>query len=70
MRILWDDAKRQANLRRHGFDFADVEQVFSGITYTMEDNRFDYDEHRFVSLGLLGDIVVAIVHTEADEELA
>ena len=44
MRIVWDDAKQRANLRKHGLDFADAERVFPGITYTIEDKRFGYGE--------------------------
>ena len=69
MRVVWDDAKQQANLRKHGFDFIDVEQVFSGITYTIEDKRFEYQEQRFITLGLLGEAVVVITHTETEKEL-
>ena len=69
MRIAFDDGKRTANLRKHGLDFADAEQVFSGITYTIEDARFDYTEQRFVTLGLLGETVVVIAHTEMQREL-
>ena len=64
MRFAWDETKRRANLRKHGLDFADSEAVFGGITFTMEDRRFDYDERRFVTLGLLRDVVVVIAHTE------
>ena len=38
MRIVWDDAKRRQNLRKHALDFADAAKVFSGITYTIEDD--------------------------------
>ena len=69
MQIVWDDAKRRANLRKHGLDFADCQRVFSGITYTMADNRFTYGEQRLVTLGLLGDTVVVIAHTESTHEL-
>jgi uncharacterized DUF497 family protein len=27
MRIVWDEPKRQANLEKHGFDFADVSDI-------------------------------------------
>ena len=27
MRIVWDEAKLETNLRKHGLDFADAEQV-------------------------------------------
>ncbi|MBB1250242.1 BrnT family toxin [Rhizobium sp. G21] len=28
MRIVWDEIKRQANLRKHGFDFAALDMGF------------------------------------------
>jgi uncharacterized DUF497 family protein len=64
MRFLWDERKRLSNLRIHGLDFRDAPRTFEGPTYTFEDNRFDYDERRFVTLGFLGDLAVSIVHTE------
>jgi uncharacterized DUF497 family protein len=65
MKVVWDEAKRRTNLRKHGFDFADAAGVFSGITYTIEDWRFDYGERRFITLGMLRDTVVVMAHTEA-----
>jgi hypothetical protein len=62
--IAWDEPKRRRNLQKHGFDFADAEQVFEGATYTYEDDRLAYRERRFVTLGLVREIVVSIVHTE------
>ncbi len=69
MRYEWDEAKRRANLRKHGIDFADAAQVFAGTTVTIEDTRFDYGETRFVTLGLLKTKVVVIVHTEEDDSI-
>ncbi len=67
MEFAWDEAKRNANLRKHGIDFVGVEQVFAGETVTILDNRFDYGEGRFVTFGLLDGRVVAVAHTETDE---
>ena len=64
MRFIWSDSKRQLNLQQHGLDFIDAPRVFDGPTYTYEDDRFDYSEQRFVTLGLLEEVVVSIVHTE------
>lgn len=69
MRIGWDEAKRRINLRKHGLDFADAEEAFAGITYTMEDRRFDYGQRRFITLGLLREMVVVIAHTETPREV-
>lgn len=66
MFLTWDEAKRQANLRKHGFDFADVESVFEGDTFTFEDDRFDYGEVRLITLGLLQGMVVVVIHAEEE----
>ena len=67
MRFEWDESKRESNLLKHGIDFGDVEKVFAGKTVTIFDDRFDYGEDRFITLGLLDGRVVVIIHTEADE---
>ena len=67
MQIVWDEAKRSTNLRKHGLDFVDAAKVFSGITYTIEDRRFSYREQRFVTLGMLRDTVVVVAHTETGD---
>lgn len=36
---------------------------------TFEDRRFDYDEPRFITLGVLREDVVVITTTETDEEI-
>ena len=66
MQFEWDEDKRLTNIRKHGIDFEDVAAVFEGDIVTIEDDRFDYGERRFVTLGLLKGRVVVIVHTERD----
>ena len=39
--------------------------IESGLTVTFEDRRFDYGEERLVTLGPLGDTLVAIVTAES-----
>jgi uncharacterized DUF497 family protein len=56
-------------LKKHGLDFADAERVFSGRTQSFPDNHFAYGEMRFITVGLLGDSVVVIAHTESDKEI-
>jgi uncharacterized protein len=66
MNFTWKAAKRTSNLQKHGFDFADAEQVFNGPTITEEDAR-DYDgEQRFNTTGFLGLAIVTISHTETE----
>jgi uncharacterized DUF497 family protein len=68
MRFAWSEAKRELNLRQHALDFLDAPRVFDGPTYTFEDDRFDYSEQRFVTLGVLEGIIVSIVHTETPSD--
>jgi uncharacterized protein (DUF4415 family) len=70
MRFSWSKSKRELNLQQHGLDFVDAPRVFDGPTYTYEDDRYDYSEQRFVTLGLLEELVVSIVHTEATRSSA
>jgi uncharacterized protein len=39
------------------------------LIVTVDDNRFDYGEERFVTFGLLQGYVVAIVHTESENHI-
>ena len=66
MRYEWDEPKRQANIRKHGIDFVGIEEVFAGATVTLPDDRFDYGESRFITLGLLSSHLVVIAHTETE----
>ncbi len=69
MRFSWDERKRRLNLKEHGLDFVDAPRVFEGPTFTFEDDRFAYDEQRFVTLGLLDGIAVSVVHTETSSRI-
>lgn len=68
MNFEWDDRKNQANLAKHGFDFADVAQVFDFPMVVDLDERADYGEDRWIGIGLLNGRVVVVVYAEPDEE--
>jgi uncharacterized DUF497 family protein len=69
LRYTWDETKRQANLKKHGLDFADAEKVFAGPLLLIDDQRADYGEQRMIGIGLLDCLVVLIVHVESDEAI-
>ena len=69
MRFTWHEPKRQSTLERRGLDFADAELVFAGAIFTFEDDRVNYSEQRWVTLGLLRGKVVVIVHAETEDEI-
>lgn len=66
MNFEWDEDKRQSNIAKHGIDFVGIETVFAGETVTIFDDRLDYGEERFITLGLFDGRVVAVAHTETD----
>ena len=70
MRFTFDLARQSSNIKKHGYDLADAQKVIaSRRALTFEDNRFDYGEARFVTMGLLSDVVVLIVTTEIEREI-
>lgn len=65
--ITYDEAKRQANIIKHGIDFVGCESVFMGFTLTREDSRDAYGEIRLQTIGVFGGlVVVVVVHTPRD----
>jgi uncharacterized DUF497 family protein len=67
MKIEWDEEKRKSNINKHGFDFVDAVKNFEGATFTMRDDRFDYGDNRYISLGMLEGIIIVIAHSEIDD---
>ena len=43
--------------------------IFDSYTLTIEDDRYDYGEERFVTIGILEGRVVVVVHTENEDSI-
>ncbi|MCY3706232.1 MAG: BrnT family toxin [Gammaproteobacteria bacterium] len=63
MRIEFDDAKRAETMRARGLDMARAADVFAGPTLTVEDDRHDYGEVRYITIGFLDEAMVVLVWT-------
>ncbi|NQV48716.1 MAG: BrnT family toxin [Rhodospirillaceae bacterium] len=59
--ITWDEAKRAATLRERGIDFADMAAFDWDSALTAEDDRLNYPEVRYVSIGRLDNTLVVCV---------
>ena len=68
MRFEWDERKNESNLAKHGLDFADSPRIFCLPMLVALDHRDDYDEDRWIGLGLLDSRTVVVVYTEPDAE--
>jgi len=63
MEIEYDPVKRQKTLINRHLDFDQCLEVFSGPVLEIEDNRFDYDEIRYITFGLLDVRMIVVVWT-------
>jgi hypothetical protein len=66
MKIAFDPAKQSKTLSERGLDFADAAQVFEGNHITIADDRRDYGEERFITVGTLSSRMVVLVWTPRD----
>ncbi len=63
MKIEYDEAKRDATLAERGLDMKRAAEAFAGLTLTVEDDRRDYGETRFITIGFLDARMVVLVWT-------
>src|ERR1700690_4149229 len=64
----WNNAKAEANFRRHGVSFELARTVFKD-PFAIErlDDREDYGEERFVIIGMAaGSVVLFVAHSERE----
>ena len=64
MKVEWDEKKNAVNSRRHGIDFADVPEMFNYYMLIDLDDREDYQEDRWVGIGVLRNSIAIVVFTE------
>jgi uncharacterized DUF497 family protein len=67
MSVSYSAEKRALILESRGLDFDDAVQIFAGTALTVEDDRKDYGETRYLTLGMLGGRLVAVVWTPRGE---
>ena len=63
MRITCDPAKRQLTLEQRGLDMRRAKEIFAGLHFTRVDDRFDYGEPRYATVGWLDSSLVVFVWT-------
>ncbi|THV22969.1 BrnT family toxin [Peteryoungia ipomoeae] len=63
MKITCDPAKRLTTPRERGLDFLRAGEVFDTPHLTIEDNRRDYGEVRFITIGYIDGRMVVLVWT-------
>jgi uncharacterized DUF497 family protein len=69
MKLEWDIQKNEVNIKKHRLDFADAHKVFENPLLVNLDDSQDYEEDRWIGIGLMDMRVVVIVFTEPDENI-
>lgn len=59
----WDEAKAQLNLEKHGVAFETVHNFEWETALVLEDDREEYGEDRYRSMGYIGTGLYALVFT-------
>ena len=68
MNFEWDENKNTINIHKHKIDFNDVFVVVEKSMLIDYDDSNNYGEDRWIGIGLLMDIVVAIIFTEPNKD--
>lgn len=64
MDVEYDEAKRQLTLRERGLDFARAAEIFETLDFfTQVDDRRDYGELRFQTMGELDGVLIMLIWT-------
>ena len=68
MNLGWDEPKNRGNFRKHGFHFAEAEEMFRGALLVRPDIREDYDEKRWIGIGMTRSRVAFVAFAELPDD--
>lgn len=69
MEYEWDEAKRQANIAKHGVDFTAATRFEWQSAITIKDQRYAYSEERMQSFGFIGSRLYVLVWTPRRDDV-
>jgi uncharacterized protein len=69
MELEWDEGKRQWTLQNRRLDFADVERFDPATVTTTRDDRRDYGEARFNTIGILDGVLCTFCWTLREDRI-
>jgi uncharacterized DUF497 family protein len=68
--FVWDEAKREKNLIKHGYDFADAHLVYDDPTKVTVPTRRNYEDRLLdTSFVQIADEVLALAYVERGDEV-
>jgi len=64
MEFEWDNNKNSSNKEKHGLDFNQAKKIFEDKKrIKFRDNRKDYGEERWITIGQVLDAILTVVYT-------
>jgi uncharacterized DUF497 family protein len=66
--VTWDEAKRKANLAKHGVDLALAKELDWETAIIEEDDSEAYGEQREIARGMIGQTMYVYVYTLRGDE--
>jgi len=67
MQLEFDSIKRDKTLAERNLDFSRAGELFAGRHFTAQDDRQEYAEERFITVGVLDTRLVVVVWTPRGE---
>lgn len=69
MVVEWDESKNRTNIRKHGLHLAEAEEMFRGTLLVRPDVREDYDEKRWIGIGMIRSCVAFVAFVELPDDV-
>ena len=63
MKFEWEEAKNRTNIRKHGFDLGEAQEMFLRPLIVQPDLREDYGEERWLGIGVANGRVAFVAFT-------
>ena len=63
MKFEWDENKNKTNMKKHGFDFLDVVNLFKADHIVLKGDNLGNDENRWIAIGLINDVFITVIYT-------
>lgn len=67
MHYIWDCEKNTANAKKHAIRFEDAVGIWNDFVFEQIDDSFDYEEERFLTMGLMNGIEIVVIYTDRRE---
>src|SRR5882762_118842 len=64
----FDPTKNLQNIRKHKIDLETGAKIFDDFVIEFPDERYDYDEERLITLGMVDNRVLVVVYTWRGEK--